>query len=83
MEDGKRFSAFQSEGVSALNNIAIYTHDETIELEKLFPIIYHKKKKQPLDYKGWTDAEMRDYFKEILPKYDEERVFNTNSKKVY
>jgi hypothetical protein len=83
LEDGKRFPAFQSEGVSTLNNIAIYTHDETVELEKLFPIIYLKQEKQPLEYKAWTDAEMRAYFKEALPNYDEEKVFVSNIKKVY
>jgi len=83
LEDQKRFPAFQSDGVSTLDNISIYTHDDNIELNKLFPIIYQKQEQQPLDYKGWTEAQMRDYFKEILPNYDEDRVFISNIKKVY
>ena len=83
LEDQKRFPAFQNDGVSTLDNISIYTHDDNIELNKLFPIIYQKQEQQPLDYKGWSEVQMRDYFKEILPNYDEERVFISNIKKVY
>lgn len=83
LEDQKRFSAFQSEGVSTLDNISIYTHDEPVELGKVFQAIYLKQEKQPLEYKTLTDAQMRDYFKEALPDYDEERVFLSNIKKVY
>jgi len=83
LEDQKRFSAFQSEGVSTLDNISIYTHDEPIELGKVFQAIYLKQEKQPFEYKTLTDAQMRDYFKEALPDYDEERVFLSNIKKVY
>jgi len=83
LEDQKRFPAFQSEGVSTLENIAIYTHDDSVELKKLFQAIYLKEEKQPLEFKALTDIELRDYFKEILPDYDEERVFLSNIKKVY
>jgi len=83
LEDEKRSSAFQSEGISTLDNISIYTHDENIELGKLFQFIYQKQEQQPLDYKEWTETQMRDYFKETLPNYDEERVFLSNIKKVY
>jgi hypothetical protein len=83
LEDNKRFPAFQSEGVSVLDNISIYTYDETIELGKLFEAIFLKQEKQPLDYKSWTDAQMKTYFKEVLPNYDEEKVFISNIKKAY
>jgi len=83
LEDQKRFPAFQSEGVSTLENIAIYTHDDSVELKKLFQNIYVKQEQQPLDYKAMTDTQLRDYFSEILPDYDEERVFLSNIKKVY
>jgi len=83
LEDQKRFPAFQSEGVSTLENIAIYTHDNSVELKKLFQNIYIKEDKKPLEYKLMTDSQQRDYFKEILPDYDEERVFLSNIKKVF
>ena len=83
LEDKKRFSAFQSEGVSTLDNISIYTHDDNIELGKVFQDIFLKQEKQPFDYKDLTDAQLRDCFKETIPGYDETRVFLSNIKKVY
>jgi hypothetical protein len=83
LEDQKRFPAFQSDGVSTLENISIYTKDDAIELKKLFQNIYLKQDKQPLEYKAMTDTQLRDYFKEVLPDYDEERVFLSNIKKAY
>jgi hypothetical protein len=83
LEDKKRFPAFQSEGISTLDNISIYTYDEPIELGKLFQAIYLKQEKQPLEYKSLTDAQLREYFKEVLPNYDEEKVFISNIKKAY
>jgi len=82
-EDQKRFSAFQSDGVSTLENISIYTHEEPVELSKLFQAIYLKQEKEPLDFKTWTDLQMREFFQEVLPNYDEEKVFLSNIKKVY
>ena len=83
LEDNKRFPAFQSDGVSTLENISIYTKDDSVELRKLFQNIYLKQDKQLLDYKTMTDSQLRDYFKEVLPDYDEERVFLSNIRKAY
>jgi len=83
LEDQKRFPAFQSEGVSTLENISIYTKEDSVELKKLFQSIYLKQEKQPLEYKIMTDKQLREYFKEVLPDYDEERVFLSNIKKAY
>jgi hypothetical protein len=83
LEDKKRFSAFQNEGVSTLDKISIYTFDENVELGKVFQSIFEKQEKQPLEYKNWTEAQMRAYFKEVLPNYDEEKVFVSNIRKIY
>ena len=83
LEDHKRFPAFQSDGVSTLENISIYTKEDSVELKKLFQNIYLKQDKLPLEYKAMTDTQLRDYFKEVLPDYDEERVFLSNIKKAY
>ena len=83
LEDKKRFPAFQSDGISTLENISIYTHDDTMELGKVFQAIYLKQEKQPLDYKSWTDEQLRSFFIEVIPNYDESRVFISNIKKIY
>jgi len=83
LEDKKRFPAFQSDGISTLENISIYTHDDTMELGKVLQAIYLKQEKQPLEYKSWTDEQLRSFFNEVIPNYDESRVFISNIKKVY
>jgi hypothetical protein len=83
LEDQKRLPAFQSDGVSTLENISIYTKEDSVALSKLIQIIYLKQDKQPLEYKTMSDTQLREYFKEALPDYDEERVFISNIKKVY
>jgi len=83
LEDKKRFPAFQNDGISTLDNISIYTYDDSIELGKVLQAIYLKQEKQPLEYKTLTDAQLRAYFKEVLPNYDEDRVFISNIKKIY
>ena len=83
LEDQKRFPAFQSDGVSTLENISIYTKEDSVELKKLFQNIYVKQEKEPLEYKSMTDTQLREYFKEVLPEYDDERVFLSNIKKAY
>ena len=83
LEDKKRFPAFQNEGISTLDNISIYTNEEPVELAKLFQAIYIKQDKQPLEYKSLTDAQLREYFREVLPNYDEDKVFISNIKKAY
>jgi len=83
LEDKKRFPAFQSEGVSTLDTISIYTYDEPVELSKVFQTIYQKQEKQPLEYKTLNDTQLKDFFKEVLPKYDEDKVFLSNIKKVF
>jgi hypothetical protein len=54
-----------------------------LELKKVLQAIYSKQDKQPLEYKAWNDAQMREFFKEIAPNYDEDRVFISNIKKMY
>jgi len=83
LEDKKRLPAFQSEGVSTLENISIYTHDDSIELSKVFQAIYQKQEKQPLEYKSLKDEQLRACFNEVVPHYDEDKVFISNIKKVY
>jgi hypothetical protein len=83
LEDQKRFSAFQSDGVSTLNNISIYTHDDMLDLKKVFQEIFIKQEKQTLEYKTWTDTQMRQFFKEVVPDYDEEKVFISNIRKCF
>ncbi len=81
--DGKRFPAFSQDGVANLENISIFTEDEDVTLESVFQSIYKKENGGKVNVNLSDNAAMKQYFAEILPNYDKERVYVSNMKKVY
>ena len=82
LADKKRFPVNSLHQISTLNDIAIYTLDEEVPLKQVFLNINAKEGgKAALDPKSGKQ-ELLDYFGEILPNYDEERVYPSNIKKV-
>ncbi|MDL2309017.1 DUF5606 domain-containing protein [Bacteroidales bacterium OttesenSCG-928-B11] len=80
--DGKKMPAFSHDGVSSLDNIAIFTEEEDIALEKVFEAIYkYENGKQIAEFNN-DSASMKKYFETILPNYDKERVYVSNIKKI-
>ncbi len=83
IEDGRKFPAFASNKISALDDISIYTIEEDILLNEVYKKMYeHLKGKEALDHKEDIDK-LRKSFKEVLPEYDEERVTNTDVRKLF
>jgi argininosuccinate lyase len=80
--DKKRMPVNALQNVSVLNDIAIYTHEGEEPLRTIFKTIAEKvENKEVLDHKESNDK-LTDFFSEILPNYDEERVYASNIKKV-
>lgn len=80
--DGKRFPITATHNVSLLENIAIYTYEEEVPLAKIFKSIADKEdNKEAISHKE-SAAKLTNYFSEILPDFDEERVYASNIKKV-
>lgn len=80
--NGKRFPAFSSNKIISLEDIAIYTESGEVPLEKVFKKIADKEGfKQSIDHKS-SSEELKSYFSEILPDYDQERVYVSDIKKV-
>ena len=80
--DKKRSHAFASAKISALQDIAIYTASEDKALIEVFQNIYKKEDgKQSINPKTTSD-ELKKYFKEVLPDYDEDRVYVSDIKRV-
>lgn len=78
----KRVPAYARDKVVSLGDIAIYTTEEEVPLANVFKTIYDKEGKV-LDaslYK--TEEQLRAFFVEILPNYDEDRVYATDIKRV-
>jgi hypothetical protein len=82
LSDQKRFPVNSLHNISTLNDIAIYTHEEEVPLKAVFLSIFEKEGgKASIDPKSSKDK-LLSYFSEILPNYDEERVYPSNIKKV-
>jgi ribosome recycling factor len=82
MESGKKTAVSMRHNINVLGEIAIYTYDDEIPLYNVFNNIAEKESKgKTIDPKS-SSNELKSYFKDVLPEYDEERVYVSNIKKV-
>ncbi|MGV8945993.1 MAG: DUF5606 domain-containing protein [Lutibacter sp.] len=80
--DAKRIPVTVTQNLSALNEIAIYTYEEEIPLRIIFKSIFEKENgKETLSHKE-SGKVLTSYFREVLPNFDEERVYTSNIKKI-
>ena len=80
--DGKRHVAPATARVSSLEDIAIFTEEEDMPLCDVFMKIHEKEDKGPAMDPKSSNEELKSYFAEALPDYDEERVYVSDIKKV-
>lgn len=79
---GKRLPAFSSNKMTSLEDIAIFTTSGEIPLKDVFKKIAEKESScKTIDQKS-SDAELKKYFKLLLPEYDDSRVYTSDIKKV-
>tara|TARA_R110001583_G_scaffold154429_1_gene306129 strand:- start:1628 stop:2047 length:420 start_codon:yes stop_codon:yes gene_type:complete len=81
--DNKRITISAHSNVSVLSEIAIYTLEEEIPLGEVFQKILVKEKggKTAIGHKE-DKIKLEEYFFEVLPNYDEDRVYPIDIKKV-
>lgn len=81
--DGKKMSVGIHHNVSILSEIAIYTLTEEKPLREVLNLIKEKESGQQsaVSHKDSKDK-LEEYFFEILPDYDEERVYVSDIKKI-
>ncbi|MBD0779155.1 DUF5606 domain-containing protein [Maribacter sp. ANRC-HE7] len=81
--DKKRITISAHSNVSVLSEIAIYTLEEEIPLGEVFQKILVKEKggKTSVGHKD-EKLKLEEYFFEVLPNYDEDRVYPSDIKKV-
>ncbi|MEO9894693.1 DUF5606 domain-containing protein [Aurantibacter sp.] len=81
--DGKRITVGLRNNVSVLSEIAIYTLEEELPLREVFLKIQVKEKggKTAIPHKS-DKLKLEEYFFEVLPNYDEDRVYSSDIKKV-
>ena len=81
--DNKRMPAYTRDKIIALGDIAIYTDDTEVPLADVLTTIAEKYNSQVLDTKLYKSAaQLQQFFEEVLPNYDHDRVYNTDIKKI-
>lgn len=83
LNDGKGFPAYTHDKIISLGDIAIYTYDEEVALSKVMQAISDKNEGKAVDVKQYKDKNsLFAFFAEILPDFDQERVYPNDVKKV-
>jgi len=81
--DKKKVSVNMQSNVSVLSEIAIYTLTEELPLRDVFKKIKDKENGKPTSISHKDSKEvLEEYFFEVLPDYDEDRVYASDIKKV-
>ena len=80
--DGKKISVSARQNVSLLSEIAIYTLTKELPLREVFSKISEKENGgESINHKSSRD-QLEEYFFEVLPDYDEDRVYPSDIKKI-
>lgn len=83
LEDKKRIPAYATDRISALDDISIYTYAEDKPLKEIFTDIYTKENGGATLSNKEDVKKLKAYFVEILPDYDQERVYSSDLKKLF
>ena len=80
----RRMPAFSSDRVTSLGDIAMYTDADDIALWEVLVKVGEKEnlKRTSLKYKKCSSKELRAYFSEVLPNFDQDRVHDSDIKKL-
>ena len=78
---GKRMPAYSTSKISSLEDIAIFTKTGEVPLKEVLKSISEKENGGQATVKG-SGNELKTYFEEVLPEYDQDRVYVSDMKKV-
>ncbi len=83
-ETHKRMPVFNSDRVTSLADIAIYTETDDVPLMKVLISIRDKEegKETALNFRKASGAELREYFATVLPDFDRDRVHDSDIRKL-
>lgn len=80
---GKRQPIYARDKVVSLGDISIYTTEGDEPLAEVLEKVKAQADGNPVDIKSFPDdAAIRAFFKQVLPAFDEERVYTTDIKKL-
>ena len=83
-ESQKRVPTFASDRVTSLADIAMYTDADDVPLWKVLDNVgkIESYKKAAINYKKAGSKELRTYFAKVLPNFDQDRVHDSDIKKL-
>lgn len=83
LTDKKRFPAYAHNKIISLGDIAMYTYSGEVQLGEVFDKVYAKHEGNQLDAKALSSNDaLKAFFLEVMPDYDQERVYTNDIKKV-
>jgi hypothetical protein len=80
--DGKKITVSLKSNVSLLSEISIYTYEGEKPLAEIMQNIANKENNGQTISSKEDNATLLSYFREVLPEYDEERVYASDVKKI-
>ncbi len=83
LTDKKRFPAYSTDRISALEDISIYTLEEDKPLKAIYQDILAKVKNNAAPSHKEDISTLQEFLSDILPNYDEERVYPSDIKKLF
>jgi hypothetical protein len=81
--DGKKITVGMRSNVSLLSEISMYTYSEEKPLAEIMRAIAVKENEGPCISHKEDNAALVAYFANVLPDYDQERVYPSDIKKVF
>lgn len=83
LADGKRFPAYARDKVVSLADVSMYTTEGDVPLADVLESLKTKTSGEKVDIKTLVnDGSLRDFFGEVLPDFDRDRVYDTDIKKL-
>jgi len=81
--DQKRIPVYPRDKVISLGDISIYTNEEEVPLPQILSTIKEKENGKPIDFNpAIKPEELKNYFAEILPNFDRNKVYPSDIKKI-
>ena len=82
LSDNKRTTIPATTKISMLENISIFTENDDIPLYEVFHRIQEKENGGAAISHKLPDAKLKEYFAEIFPEYDRDRVYVSDIRKI-
>jgi hypothetical protein len=83
LSEKKRFPIFNTNKISALSDISIYTYDDEVLLSNIYKKIYEENKGGKTISHNESIDKLKIEFEKLVPNYDKEQVYTSDIKKLF